>query len=147
MIHREFGKRLLFAAILSAGLYACFGGAEDAPGDVSAYDGIAEDEKITALGTEPFWSATISGNEMTYSTPDNIDGVAIEVSRFSGNGGLGFNGNLEGAPLQMAVTPGECSDQMSDRTYPFTVTLKIGEADLAGCGYTDQQPFSGEQTP
>lgn len=126
---------------------ACSGGSGETAGDVSAYDGIAGDEVITALGTEPFWGAQIVGSTMTYSTPDNIDGTEIEVSRFAGNGGLGFSGKLDGAPLQLAVTPGDCSDQMSDRIYPFTVTLNIGEAQLGGCGYTDKQPFEGEETP
>ena len=144
MIGHEFAKRMVFAALASLGLYACFSGAEDAPGDVPAFDGIAEDEVITALGNEPFWSARIEGDTLSYSTPDNIDGDQIDVTRFAGNGGLGISGELQGAQLNMAVTSGECSDTMSDRTYPFTVTLTIGEAQLNGCAYTDQQPYSGE---
>lgn len=147
MIGKEFGKRLLIAALASMGLYACFGGGEDQPGDVPAFEGIGESEVITALGTEPFWSGVVEGERLTWSTPDNIEGTAIDITRFSGNGGLGVSGELEGAALQMAITPGECSDGMSDRTYPYTVTVTIGEAQLNGCGYTDQQGFSGEETP
>ncbi|MEE1877031.1 COG3650 family protein [Altererythrobacter litoralis] len=139
--------RCLAGLALAALLASCSGETQPAPGDVPAFDGIAEGETITALGTEPFWSAKIAGTAMTYSTPDNIDGTEIEVSRFAGNGGLGFSGMLNGEPLLMAVTPGECSDQMSDRTYPFTVTFNIGEAQLVGCAYTDQQNFIGEENP
>ena len=135
-------------AILLVGLLgACSAGSNDMPGEVPVFDGITDDEVITALGTEPFWSVEIIGNAMIYSTPENIEGRRVELTRFAGNGGLGFTGNFEGSAMQLAVTPGECSDGMSDRTYPFTATLKIGEALLAGCAYTDQQSFSGEELP
>lgn len=138
--------RLAAAAIIVL-LAGCSRGSDPAPGDVPRFDGIAESERITALGTEPFWSAKLAGSTLTYSTPGNPDGTSIEVARFAGNGGLGFSGTLDGAPLLMAVTPGECSDGMSDRGYPFTVTLTIGEAQLDGCAYTEQQSFTGEETP
>ena len=138
---------LVMALALAWSVAACKSGSGEAPGEVPAFDGIGEGEAITALGTEPFWSAKISGRTLTYSTPDNFDSVEIEVSRFAGNAGLGFSGTLDGAALNIAVTPGDCSDQMSDRTYPYTVTLKIGDAQLDGCAYTDRQPFEGEETP
>lgn len=139
-------KRAVILALFAMAA-ACSPGSDPIPGDVPAFDGIGEGETITALGTEPFWRAEITGSTMTYSTPENIDGTMIEVTRFAGNGGLGFSGRLGGAVLQMAVTPGKCSDQMSDRTYPFTVTLTIGETQLNGCAYTDKQGFEGGETP
>lgn len=128
-------------------LAACSGGAEPVPGEVPVFSGIAGRETITALGTEPFWSATVEGSTLTWSTPENIAGTRIPIARFAGNGGLGVSGTLEGEPLQMAVTPGACSDAMSDRTYPFTVTLTIGNVQHTGCAYTDRQPFAGEENP
>lgn len=111
------------------------------------YDGIAAEEVITLSGTEPFWGITIVNDVATYSTPDNIDGTVFEVTRFAGNNGLGFSGKLDGADVTITVTPGECSDNMSDRSYPFTATVVLGEDNLVGCGYTDQQPFSGDEAP
>ncbi|MBO6642587.1 hypothetical protein [Altererythrobacter sp.] len=146
MIGKEFAKRLALSAAVSLGLYACFGGAEDAPGDVETFDGIADGETINALGNEPFWSAKIEAEKLTYTTPENMAGDVVAVKRFAGNGGLGISGELAGAPLHMAVTPGECSDTMSDRSYPFTVTLTLGETQLNGCAYTESQPYSGEET-
>ena len=135
-------------AILLAGLLgACSAGSNETPGEVPVFDAISDDEVITALGTEPFWSAEIIGTEMVYSTPENIEGRRFELTRFAGNGGLGFTGSFDGSALQFTVTPGECSDGMSDRTYPFTATMKIDEALLAGCAYTDRQSFSGEELP
>ena len=51
------------------------------------------------------------------------------------------------AASETVVTPGECSDGMSDRTYPFTVTLLLGEEQRTGCAWTDLQPYSGPETP
>jgi len=136
------------ALVLLLALGACGSSTGDPkPGDVPVFDGIGEGEAITALGNEPFWSARIEGAQLTYSTPDNIGGTQIAVTRFAGNGGLGFSGTLAGAPLQLAITPGECSDGMSDRAYPFTATLAISDTVMRGCAYTPGQPFSGEENP
>ena len=144
---RENPIRYPLVVIAALALAACSSSDQPVPGEVPVFDGISEDEALTLLGTEPFWGAKINGSTLTYSTPDNIEGVEIEVSRFAGNGGLGLNGEFNGEAMQIAVTPGECSDGMSERTYPFTVTLIIGETQLNGCGYSDEQPFSGEETP
>lgn len=143
---RRLARALALAPLLAA---ASCGGetGNPKPGDVPVFDGIGESEVITALGNEPFWSARIEGGRLTYSTPDNIEGTAIAVTRFAGNGGLGISGTIDGAALQLALTPGACSDGMSDRTYPYGATLAIGDTTLSGCAYTDAQPFAGEEHP
>jgi uncharacterized membrane protein len=136
-----------FAIILSAvTLPGCTSDPADGM-DQQVYDRIGEDEGISLLGTEPFWSMEIRGSSLVYSTPENPDGDRIAVTRFAGNGGIGITGIIADAPLQVAVTPGECSDAMSDRIYPFTATVSLGEETLLGCGYTPSMPFSGEPTP
>jgi uncharacterized membrane protein len=45
------------------------------------------------------------------------------------------------------VTRGACSDGMSDREYPFTVTLQVGEEKRMGCAWTDKMPFTGPANP
>lgn len=139
-------NRLALVALMASTLAACGGNGEQ-PGDVPTFAGIAPDENITALGNEPFWNAKIEGATLTYSTPENIGGTAITVERFAGNGGLGISGMLEGQPLQLAITPGECSDTMSDRSYPYVATLTIGDDLREGCAFTDSQPFTGGEAP
>ena len=112
---------------------------------VTAFDGIAPREVVTLSGTEPFWNATIQGAELTYTTPDNMDGTTTQVTRFAGNGGLSFAGTLDGQELSALVTPGECSDGMSEAVYPFTATVQLGDALLTGCAYTDRQPRSNPE--
>lgn len=84
---------------------------------------------------------------MTYSTMENQDGWTFPVTRFAGRAGIGYTGEVDRKPLTLTVTEGECSDQMSDRTYPFTATLKIGDDVRNGCAWTAQHPFDGPETP
>ena len=139
-------SRKIAILVAVAALAGCTGASQGGE-DVEAFDGIAEGEKISLLGNEPFWGAKIADGTLTWSTPDNIDGETVPVTRFSGNNGLGFSGEVSGEVIQIAVTPGECSDGMSDRTYPFTVTITLGDRQLEGCGYTDKQPFDGPENP
>jgi uncharacterized membrane protein len=144
-------------------LSACQPGASDGPaaeetaagdaavpgdtGETAPYSEIAEDEVLRFLGNEPFWGGDVSGGILTYKTPEDQDGTAIEVERFAGRGGIAFSGELGGADFEMTVTPLECSDGMSDRTYPFTVTLEIGEDKRNGCAWSEQHPFDGPEQP
>lgn len=114
---------------------------------VESYDGINEGDVISLGGTEPFWAITIEREAMVYSTPDIPDGIGAQVERFAGNGGVSFSGELEGEALTAMVTPGECNDGMSDRSYPFTATIQWGDSVLEGCGHTEQHPFIGEEAP
>lgn len=132
-------------------LAACAGDDEGAISrDSEPYAGIGEGEVIELTGTEPFWGMTIDQAEgaAAYSTPEDIDGTRFAVSRFAGNNGLGFSGTLEsGEDVVVTVTPGECSDGMTDRTYPFTATAIVGDRSLQGCAHTDAQGFAGSVAP
>lgn len=145
-------RTLAFAAAAALPLVACHPAPEgpnatmrDEPG--AAFSAIGPDETVRFTGTEPFWGGEVHGGTLTYSTPENADGVAIAVERFAGNGGLGYSGQLDGRRFDMAITPGDCSDGMSDRTYPFTVTLEIGDEHRSGCGWTETTPFTGPEHP
>lgn len=113
----------------------------------NSFDAIGPNETIYLGGTEPFWSMEVSAGSLTYITPEDPTGQQTAVTRFAGNGGLGVNGTLGGEPLNIAVTPGDCSDGMSDRTYPFTATVELGDEALTGCGHTNSTPYTGEETP
>ncbi|MCL4673374.1 MAG: hypothetical protein KJZ64_10655 [Sphingomonadaceae bacterium] len=131
---------------LPAILAACQSPAADER-STAPFSGIAESETIRFTGTEPFWGGEAKGESLTYSTPENPDGTTITVSRFAGNSGLGLSGTMEGAKFDLVVTLGECSDGMSDRTYPFTVTLQLGEETRTGCAWTSAHPFTGPENP
>lgn len=145
-------RSLVLAAALALPLAACQAGPEGPNGTTrdtmgEAFSAIGSEETVQFTGTEPFWGGKVAGSTLTYSTPENVDGVTITVERFAGNNGLGYSGTLEGQSFDMAITPGECSDGMSDRTYPFTVTLEIGEEQRSGCAWTEKTPFTGPEHP
>lgn len=122
--------------------------AGSAPGtSAEGFTAIPPSERITALGTEPFWNIEVAGDLATYATPELPDGATIELRRFTGQGGLGFSGKWEGRSFDLLVTPGTCSDGMSDRTYPYVATLQLGDERREGCAYTASEPFAGPQMP
>ena len=112
-----------------------------------APDGIRADETVQFTGTEPFWGGSVSGAELTYSTPDTPDGAPIPVTRFAGRGGVSWSGTYQDKPFRLAVTEGKCSDGMSDRSYPFTATLEVLGEQRQGCAWTMRRSFSGPAAP
>jgi uncharacterized membrane protein len=140
-------RRTSALAALLLGLAACTSGNDAIDPEGKTFDAVAPDDVVTLTGTEPFWNARIEGGAATWTTPDNPGGKAFPVSRFAGNNGLGFTGTLDGEAFTATLTPGECSDGMSDRRYPFVATIALGGETLAGCGYTDRQPFAGPEAP
>ncbi|TMM46720.1 COG3650 family protein [Qipengyuania marisflavi] len=139
--------RIAAIILLGAMLAACQPAGGPEAGQSKVYDGIGADETLHFTGTEPFWGGEIVGTSARYNTPENIDGTRFMVKRFAGNNGVSFSGQLDGARFDLIATPGECSDGMSDRSYPFVVTLMIGKDRREGCGYTDAQPFTGPANP
>jgi len=126
--------------------------------DAQAFAAVAPSASISMLGTEPFWGLDIEPNgdddgfTARYSSPEDIEGTSFPVTRFAGNNGLGFSGEFDAAgegeqAVQIALTPGECSDGMSDRSYPYTATISLGDTTLRGCGYTSDEPFTGDEAP
>lgn len=135
----------LLAAATLAGCHARRG--EDnggVPGDSDSpkpFSGISPRETLHFVGTEPFWGGSAREGTLTYTTPAKPDGTKLAVRRFAGRNGLGLSGTLDGQPFDMTVTPGTCSDGMSDRRFPFSVTLRIGSEVRQGCGWTDTKRF------
>jgi uncharacterized membrane protein len=126
---------------------ACTPAADGIDPKGKVFSAIAPDEAITLTGTEPFWGFKIANGQANYANPDHPEGFDFAVTRFAGNNGLGFSGTLDGAAVSITLTPGQCSDGMSDRTYPYVATIALGEETLRGCGYTDRQPFTGDAAP
>lgn len=118
---------------------------EGVPGDSQdhqPYAGVGEGETLRFTGTEPFWGGQVVGETLVYTTPEKSEGQTLTVSRFNGRGGLSYSGALEdGTPFSMVVTPGGCSDGMSERSYPFVVTLRLGEQTRNGCAWSDVHPL------
>ncbi len=139
-------------ALFPLAMLAACGQSDEIDADGTVFSEIAPDAAVTLTGTEPFWNfeiSPLSGSKyiVRYTTPENTGGTVFSLARFAGNNGLGFSGELEGKSVQIAITPGKCNDGMSDRTFPFTATVAMGDATLQGCAYTSDTPFTGSQAP
>jgi uncharacterized membrane protein len=82
-----------------------------------------------ALGTEPFWSVTVRQGRATLERPDRAP-LTVAVTLTEDPRALRYVG--EG--LTLLVTPGPCSDGMSDALYADRTQLAFGEGTLKGCG-------------
>lgn len=82
-----------------------------------------------ALGTEPFWSVTVLQGRATLERPDHAP-LTMAVTLTEDSRALRYVG--EG--LTLLVTPGPCSDGMSDALYADRVQVAFGEGTLKGCG-------------
>lgn len=134
--------------ILLLGLAACTPAPQDGiDPEGQTFDAVAPDEIVNLVGTEPFWMMQVEGAKGVWTTPERQPGTVFTVTRFAGNGGLGFSGTLDGKPLTATLTPGQCSDGMSDSRYPFVATIAFGGETFAGCGYTTRQPFTVDTAP
>ncbi len=133
--------------LLLAAATACTPAADGIDPKGKTFDAVAPEEAVTLTGTEPFWTLAIAAGEGVWTTPDNQPGTRFAVKRFAGNNGLGFSGELDGKPLTATLTPGECSDGMSDRRFPYVATIALGGETFQGCGYTTSQPFTGDEAP
>ncbi|WP_067682723.1 COG3650 family protein [Tsuneonella dongtanensis] len=137
---------LPFLALMTA---CSGGGSSDGlpgnPDDKAPFSAIGESETVRFTGTEPFWGGQVAGTALTYSTPEQPDGTDIAVTRFAGRGGVSWTGMHGGARFALAVTPGDCSDGMSDRTYPYVATLEVAGELRSGCAWTEDSPFTGSQ--
>jgi uncharacterized membrane protein len=122
---------------------ACHSATERVPGDAAdhhPWGGIAAEETVHFLGTEPFWGGQVGLGGLTYTTPENEKGETVPVHRFAGRGGVSFSGTLKAGEATLAVTPAACSDGMSDAHYPFVATLQIGSETRNGCAWTERRP-------
>lgn len=94
--------------------------------------GVNLNEPVRALGTEPFWSVDLGPDQMAYDRAGEI------VSRRAAHDGVQLQGTLAtwravDGSMTVALMDTECSDGMSDRTYPLTARVEIGGETLNGC--------------
>jgi len=83
-----------------------------------------------AVGTEPFWDVLIDEHDITFTLsgsqpirqprPQAIIGIAGEIYQTS--------------RINVNIVHGQCSDGMSDRTYPDKVQVTVDGHRFNGCG-------------
>jgi len=95
---------------------------------------------LRLTGTEPFWGVQITSGQIRLQRPDHTD---ITVA----NTGATINGEAASwntRELKITLKPGACSDGMSDNTYPYEATVRVGGEVLRGCAArADRWPRGG----
>lgn len=111
----------------------------DAPASARAPDYSGE---IDVIGTEPFWNVQIRESSVALTRPDHPEvrnanpGVRLDGEQgvWDSNGAKEDEGRLV-----VRLTPGVCSDGMSDRVYRFFAEIWVDGETLKGCAdHTDQ---------
>lgn len=90
-------------------------------------------EAWKAFGNEPFWNVEAHGGALVFSTPDDQAGLALQGRRVPSLVGTVILGQGEGGEFHFGVTPGKCSDGMSDRSYDYNATFIYRDRTYRGC--------------
>lgn len=87
-----------------------------------------------AVGTEPFWAASIVGRCVTYSRLEDQNGRRVWTRYTKGPDGERWSGALDKLPFELRIRDAQgCSDGMSDKQYPFAVELMVRGELRKGC--------------
>jgi uncharacterized membrane protein len=132
--------RLFVLAASALILSACSEGTEPpaAPAEPAAppavLSGVNLSEPVSLLGTEPFWGIKLTGEELIYEGVDRPEQRAPQPTiEVQGTVATFQTRSAAGTTFEVTLTATECSDGMSDRTFPLTALVKVGEETLMGC--------------
>ncbi|MBC6980198.1 COG3650 family protein [Caulobacter sp. 17J80-11] len=106
-----------------------------APAPVAAsLAGIDLGQPLRAIGTEPFWGLDVTAAGMALTGPDRPKTEAPSPKLTAQAAQAVFAGRTaDGRDLTLTLTPGPCSDGMSDRTYPLNAVVTMAKETLKGC--------------
>lgn len=108
-----------------------------APGPAPVLAGVDLGQPLRVGGNEPFWSVDLNGSEMVYFGVDRPEQRAPQPPPvLQGTMAIWETTTTTGNPLKVTLTATDCSDGMSNRTYPLTALVVIGGETLMGCAST-----------
>lgn len=127
---------LAAAVVLAAACTEPSGGG--GAGGAQSVGGVDLTQPVRALGTEPFWSVEITPQQLIYSGVDRPEQeIANPGAKVSGSTAVIEAKDASGAPFTVTLKAAECSDGMSDRTYPLEAEVKVGAETLKGCAASE----------
>lgn len=100
--------------------------------------GVQLDQPVRVAGTEPFWRLEITPERLTYyameTGPDTPAATgANKGPTVTGTVATFSTVSEKDEVMEILLTATDCSDGMSDRTYPLTAQVTIGATKLQGC--------------
>ena len=137
-------RLMLFAiplVLLAFGsLEACSQGTTEAvapPADAPAstmLGGVDLSQPMRATGAEPSWSVAITKDAMVYTGIDRDEQRAGDPQPVVEGTTAVYTGTTnDGTAMVVTLIATECSDGMSERVYPLTAKVELGEVSLNGC--------------
>jgi uncharacterized membrane protein len=108
--------------------------------------GVDLEQPIRALGTEPFWSVDLNGSEMTYTAPEPPELRAPQPAPVMQGTIAIYESAVQSQAFKVTLTATECSDGMSDRTYPLSAIVRIGDRTLTGCAAARSAIMTGGES-
>jgi uncharacterized membrane protein len=146
--------RRLYAALSVLVLAGCSPAEAPAPSPeltapAAVLGGVELAGPLRAIGTEPFWSVDLMGTEMVYTSPEPPGQRARQPEPvIQGTTATWAGETADGATFKVTLVATECSDGMSERTYPLTAMVTVGQRALTGCAAsTAAITSSGESGP
>ena len=128
------------AAVLALSVAACSDESapiETPPPAAVVLNGVDLSQPLRALGTEPFWAVAINPDALVYSGVDRPEQRAPNSGpQVIGTTAVYAGTTDAGQPIEVTLMATDCSDGMSDRTYPLTARVVIGTETLSGCAAT-----------
>lgn len=111
--------------------------------------GVDLSKPVSLIGTEPFWGIQLTGGELVYSGVDRPEQRAPQPAPvIQGTVATFQTRSASGTVFDVTLTSTECSDGMSDRTFPLTALVKVGDETLMGCAAsTEALARAGESGP
>ncbi|WP_240811703.1 hypothetical protein [Brevundimonas sp. M20] len=136
-------------------LSACSQGGEapaasgEPPAAAPILSGVDLSKPVSLIGTEPFWGIQLTGGELVYSGVDRPEQRApLPPAVIQGTVATFQTRSASGTVFDVTLTSTECSDGMSDRTFPLTALVKVGDETLMGCAASSEAlARAGESGP
>ncbi|WGM48951.1 hypothetical protein KOAAANKH_03866 [Brevundimonas sp. NIBR10] len=95
--------------------------------------GVDLNQPVRALGTEPFWGVEITASAITYTSIEGPPQTGTNSGPTLQGTTATYASTIGDQPIEITLIATECSDGMSDRTYPLTAMVKLGGETLNGC--------------
>jgi uncharacterized membrane protein len=106
--------------------------------------GVDLSQPVRVLGTEPFWGIDLNASELVYSGVDRAEQRAPRPEpALQGTVATYEAITTTGTAISIMLAATECSDGMSDRTYPLTARVKVGDEELSGCAAATSAIITG----
>lgn len=137
-------QRVLLSTVVMLAIAGC---SQQAPADPASVPATGQDAapaaaaaipvslptQFIAFGTEPFWSVSVDGDRLHWSSPENMDGIAFTAQPEQVGAQHRYAGQLDGEAVVLDIHAEPCSDGMSDALHPWTVSWQHAGKRLSGC--------------